>query len=250
MASNTQLIHQAGDRLYITSLDISQRFGKRHKNVIQSIENLECSPEFSRLNFQLSEFTTERGKTYPMYEITRDGFVFLCMGFTRPQAALWKERYIAAFNAMESTLRAAPVELKPPVSPAAVYTPPRPETKPRITRAVERQIFEMFVAGQSITEIGQHLRISRTSASLVLHGKYQFGPTTGTPECSSTLIAAVAQRHLTVELARLAATQDRIAQHYLCSAHNLSLAAALDNVGQQLQRLPALALAAPQGGAQ
>ncbi len=155
-----------------------------------------------------------------------------------------------AWAATELAARPAPVELKPPVSPPAAYTPPpRPETKPRITRAVERQIFEMFVAGQSITEIGQYLRISRTSASLVLHGKYQFGPTTGTPECSNSLIEAVAQRHLAVELERLAATQDRIAQRYLCSAHNLTLAAALDNVGQQLQRLPALALAAPKGGA-
>jgi hypothetical protein len=125
------------------------------------------------------------------------------------------------------------------------YTlPPRPDAKPRITRQVERVIFEMFVAGQSISDLAKHLRLSRTAASLVLHGKYQFGPTTGTPECAPALIEAVAARHLAVEQGRLAAMQDRLANRYLCSAHNLALAAALDQVGQQLQRAPARALLA------
>jgi len=83
MASH-QLVHQTGDRLFVTSLDISNRFGKQHKDVLRAIENLDCSPEFSRRNFAPSEYTTDRGKTYPLYEITRDGFTFLCMGFTGP----------------------------------------------------------------------------------------------------------------------------------------------------------------------
>ena len=41
-----------------------------------------------------------------MFELTRDGFVFLVMGFTGPKAARWKEAYIAAFNAMEAQLAA------------------------------------------------------------------------------------------------------------------------------------------------
>lgn len=242
MATQHNLVHQSGDKLFVTSLDISNRFGKQHKDVLKAINNLDCSPEFSQRNFAPSNYTTDRGKAYPLYEITRDGFTFLCMGFTGPQAALWKERYIAAFNAMEQTLRAA-------AAPAEYVPPPRPDTKPRITRQLERVIFEMFVAGQSITEIAKHLRISRTSASLVLHGKYQFGPSTGAPECSGALIQAVADRHLQVELERLAAAQDRIAQQYLSSAHNLALASALDNVGQRLQRAPGLALALKGGAA-
>lgn len=34
----------------------------------------------------------------------RDGFMFLCMGFTGKAAARWKERYITAFNALEQSL--------------------------------------------------------------------------------------------------------------------------------------------------
>ena len=51
---------------------------------------------------------------YPAYTITRDGFVFLAMGFTGKEAAQWKEAYIEAFNAMETTLQhAAPAAPKP-----------------------------------------------------------------------------------------------------------------------------------------
>lgn len=35
-----------------TSLVIAQAFDKEHRNVLQSIENLECSEEFRLLNFQ------------------------------------------------------------------------------------------------------------------------------------------------------------------------------------------------------
>jgi len=191
MASH-QLVHQTGDRLFVTSLDISNRFGKQHKDVLRAIENLDCSPEFSRRNFAPSEYTTDRGKTYPLYEITRDGFTFLCMGFTGPHAALWKERYIAAFNAMEQALR-QPAPL-PTVASSLL----------KMNRARERQVLEMFVAGLTPTEIAKHFKVSRTLISLVVHGKYQFAPGSGAPECSPELIAAVAAKHLANEQAALA----------------------------------------------
>ena len=39
------------------------------------------------------------------YNITRDGFTFLAMGYTGKKAAEFKEKYIAAFNAMEQQLK-------------------------------------------------------------------------------------------------------------------------------------------------
>lgn len=87
-----------------TSLAIAERFGKQHKNVLQSIENLECSNEFTELNFQPSAYKDSTGRALPMYHITKDGFMFLAMGFTGKEAAAWKERFITAFNAMERQL--------------------------------------------------------------------------------------------------------------------------------------------------
>lgn len=88
----------------VNSLKVAEKFGKAHKNVLQKIVNLECTPEFGRLNFQPSSYTNKQNKTVPCYLLTRDGFSFLCMGFTGPTAAKWKEAYINAFNQMENAL--------------------------------------------------------------------------------------------------------------------------------------------------
>lgn len=105
-----QLVHQNGDRLFVTSLDISNRFGKRHDNVVQAIKNLDCSDNFRLLNFKETNYNDGHNRPQRSYEITHKGFAFLCMGFTGPQAAVWKERYIEAFHQMEQALRgAAPI---------------------------------------------------------------------------------------------------------------------------------------------
>ena len=88
-----------------TSLVIAQAFDKEHRNVLQSIENLECSEEFRLLNFQHTPYIhPQNGQTYPAYRLTRVGFAFLAMGFTGKKAAAWKERFLEAFNAMEAAL--------------------------------------------------------------------------------------------------------------------------------------------------
>ena len=87
-----------------TSLAIAERFGKRHDNVLRDIERLECSKEFTALNFEGSGYKDSTGRLLPMYHLTKDGFVFLAMGFTGKEAAAWKERFIFAFNAMERQL--------------------------------------------------------------------------------------------------------------------------------------------------
>ena len=38
-----------------TSLDIAEKFGKRHDNVLRGIETLECSDDFRLLNFEAVE---------------------------------------------------------------------------------------------------------------------------------------------------------------------------------------------------
>ncbi len=92
-----------------TSLDVADYFGKLHKNVIQKIEFLDCSSEFTKLNFKLCHKNNElqNGKPQPYYEMTKDGFVFLVMGFTGKKAAAFNEAYIAEFNRMEERLHGA-----------------------------------------------------------------------------------------------------------------------------------------------
>ena len=88
-----------------TSNKIANVFGKQHKNVLRAIEKLDCSAEFSRLNFAPAEYFDEQGKPRPCFNITRDGAAFLIMGFTGEKAGKFKEDYINAFNWMQETLQ-------------------------------------------------------------------------------------------------------------------------------------------------
>ena len=81
---------------------VAKYFDKRHDNVIQAIKNLDCSEEFNALNFQAVKYVDEKGEKRPMYRMTRDGFMFLVMGFTGKKAAKFKERFISLFNKMHS----------------------------------------------------------------------------------------------------------------------------------------------------
>ena len=87
-----------------TSKLLGDRFGKSHKNVLEAIKKLECSSEFRELNYRPSYYTSIQNKKLFCYEITRDGFSFLGMGFNGKSAAKWKESYITAFNSMEDHL--------------------------------------------------------------------------------------------------------------------------------------------------
>ena len=95
------LVTRENGSLKTTSKVIADVFGKTHRDVLRAIRLMDCSEDFSLRNFALSDYKTERGKSYRCYDITRDGFSFLCMGFTGSKAGEWKEKYIAAFNEME-----------------------------------------------------------------------------------------------------------------------------------------------------
>lgn len=87
-----------------SSRDIAEHFGKEHKNVLQSIENLAAENSATKSMFFKSTHEN-RGKQYPMYLMNRDGFTLLAMGFTGKEALEWKLKYIEAFNAMEKELQ-------------------------------------------------------------------------------------------------------------------------------------------------
>lgn len=94
-----------------TSKAVAAYFHKLHKNVIQKIGTLECSPQFASANFSADVENIKAGavnRDSKYYEMTKDGFVFLVMGFTGKKAAAFKEAYIAEFNRMEAELYSIP----------------------------------------------------------------------------------------------------------------------------------------------
>lgn len=99
------LVELADGQPSTTSLDVAAHFGKLHKDVLKRINSLDCSPEFAQRNFAPCSRPGANNKPEPFFRLTRDGFTFLCMGFTGKEAAKWKEAYINAFNEMEAALQ-------------------------------------------------------------------------------------------------------------------------------------------------
>ncbi|MCP4341349.1 MAG: hypothetical protein GY799_21325 [Desulfobulbaceae bacterium] len=100
----TNLVVTTDNGLTTTTLQISKVFGKRHDNVIRDLEKLACSESFNALNFEAVTYEDRKGEKRPMYNVTKDGWAFLVMGFNGEKAGKFKEQYITAFNAMEQEL--------------------------------------------------------------------------------------------------------------------------------------------------
>lgn len=90
-----------------TSLKVAEIFGKQHKDILRSINNLDFPEDFARRNFAPSSYVNSQNKVQPLYNLTKDGFTFLVMGYTGPKAAQFKVAYIQRFNEMETALQQA-----------------------------------------------------------------------------------------------------------------------------------------------
>lgn len=106
------------DHAITNSLLVAKKFGKNHKDVLESIRDLIVSAENSAQTekqrvskmFVLTEYDTPLNngtnavKKSPMYIMNRDGFTLLAMGFTGAKALQFKMEFLDAFNKMESLL--------------------------------------------------------------------------------------------------------------------------------------------------
>ena len=86
------------------SKNIAEVFTKPHRDVTKAILELKCSESFRERNFSQSTFLSKQNKRLSCVDMTKDGFAFLCMGFTGKKAAEFKEAYIEEFNRMAAAL--------------------------------------------------------------------------------------------------------------------------------------------------
>lgn len=87
-----------------TSRQVAEMFNKEHKDVLKIIKNLVEQLDFNQRNFAPVDYRDLKGEMRPMYNIDRDGFTLLAMGFNGQEALNFKMKYIQAFNAMEQEL--------------------------------------------------------------------------------------------------------------------------------------------------
>lgn len=100
------LVVMNNGRATTTSLMVAEVFGKRHAHVLRDIREIQAKTplEFSISNFGPGEYKDSDGVMQPLFNVTRDGVVFLIMGYTGEKATEFKIKYIEAFNAMERSL--------------------------------------------------------------------------------------------------------------------------------------------------
>lgn len=113
---NEIVITNINGELTTSSLGVAEKFGKRHCDVLEKISDImaemnsteksvQYSAEKSAQYFIESIYIDNSGKSNKCYELTRDGFSLLVMGFTGKKALEWKLKYIEAFNLMEQKFK-------------------------------------------------------------------------------------------------------------------------------------------------
>lgn len=78
-----ELVYLKNDEPVCSSLQVAEKFGKRHTHVIERIEKIieNDSTENSAQCFKASIYKDSTGKSNKMYVMDRDGFTFLVMGW-------------------------------------------------------------------------------------------------------------------------------------------------------------------------
>lgn len=103
--------------IFANSLEVANVFEKAHKHVMAKIESFSAR---GRTNFRLTSYLNSSNYKSPMWEMNRDGFMFLAMGFTGEKAENWKHDLIDAFNEMERQVKDQQIKL--PTGPMEILS--------------------------------------------------------------------------------------------------------------------------------
>lgn len=104
----TPVVSLHGGKATTNSRDVADLFGKRHADVLRAIDALISEAPATERNFASSSYVDGSGRSLRSFDIDRDGFTLLSMGFTGSAALQFKMAYIDAFNKMEQQLAGVP----------------------------------------------------------------------------------------------------------------------------------------------
>jgi len=107
-ATRSPVVFSRQGEVFANSRDVAAFFGKNHRDVTRAIDNLiEQEPDLGVRNFAQGVYRLPETKDqeHRCFDMDRDGFTLLAMGFTGTKALKWKLRYIEAFNTLESEVR-------------------------------------------------------------------------------------------------------------------------------------------------
>jgi Rha family phage regulatory protein len=89
-------VYAREDGLTTTSIVLAELFGKKHRNVLRSIDLAieQTPPRFWLKNFKQDNYVDACGRNQPMYRMSNDGFAFVAVRFTGTRAMSWQIDYI------------------------------------------------------------------------------------------------------------------------------------------------------------
>ncbi|WP_051235762.1 Rha family transcriptional regulator [Ottowia thiooxydans] len=83
----SEFVAPTSGTLTTDSRKVAKHFGKRHDSVLRSFDKLSCSEEFRQHNFVAAKDLDVQGKPRRTVLMTKNGFIFLAMGFTGAKAS-------------------------------------------------------------------------------------------------------------------------------------------------------------------
>lgn len=214
LGTPVSIIDHAG-RLWLTARDVGRCLGYAEDRAGSAINNLyhRHADEFGPEDVGDIKLMYPTGGEQQTRIFSQTGCILLAMFANTSRA-----RDFRAW-AKQALAREAPSALPAPVNAWGRTV--------RISRAIERQAMELYLAGLETTSIARHLGISKSAVKRMLNGQYRFSPAAGADETTPALIAAVAAERARRE-------RDRIVAEYVASAANTALQQALEAVGRRM----------------
>jgi Rha family phage regulatory protein len=87
-----------------SSLEVAERFDKRHDNVLRTIDTLISKDKNARLRFEVTEYADKNGDMRRCMLMDKATFCVLASKLPGELALEWSIKYVQAFDAMEAAL--------------------------------------------------------------------------------------------------------------------------------------------------
>lgn len=111
-----RLVYVRNGALATDSMTISHEFGRRHDNVLRTLDGLIADGTLNRLNFEAVEYRDAKGEARRMVELDERGALIAMPFFGGRRAKQGQAKLVDAFLAMRDQLRA--VQASPIATPA------------------------------------------------------------------------------------------------------------------------------------
>ena len=160
--------------VFANSMDVAKTFKRQHGHVLRDIDRL-VGEGLSNFG-ETPRIDPQNGCEYRTFDMDRDGFSVLCMGFTGTKALKWKLDFVRAFTAMETELQsnspAQPViDMRDPQTMVTAFLQvseiarEMKEAKERAESQVEIAIAHI-VEQQPLVDLANAVRETRTTYGL------------------------------------------------------------------------------------